>query len=101
VLRSPPISSLMWSLQYFSGVWAMSRLQWPRDLTHEAPSPARILVSWFRIQIEAWMSVCRQRPCGGLIPSPRSPTDSVYIKKLKKRAGPGWMDAWMDGRTEK
>jgi hypothetical protein len=31
-------------------------------------------------------SVCRQRPCDGLISSPRSPTDCVQIKKLKKAA---------------
>jgi hypothetical protein len=40
----------------------------------------------------AWMSVCVhsvcwQRPCGGLIPRPRSPTDCVEIKKMKKRPG--------------
>jgi hypothetical protein len=30
-------------------------------------------------------SVCRQRPCYGLIPRPRSPTNWYGIKKLKKR----------------
>jgi hypothetical protein len=30
-------------------------------------------------------SVCRQRLCQRLIPRPRSPTDGVQIKKLKKR----------------
>jgi GT2 family glycosyltransferase len=31
-------------------------------------------------------SVCRQRPCVGLIPRPRIPADCVWIKKLKKSA---------------
>jgi hypothetical protein len=31
-------------------------------------------------------SVCRLRPCVGLIPRPRSPTDCVRIKKLNKLA---------------
>jgi hypothetical protein len=34
-------------------------------------------------------SVSRKRPCDGLIPRPRSPTDCVYrIKKPKKRPRP-------------
>jgi hypothetical protein len=31
-------------------------------------------------------SVCRQRPCDGLIPRPRSSTDSVQIIKTEKAA---------------
>jgi hypothetical protein len=55
-------------------------------LRHELSFPARTLGSWFRIPLEEWMpafilclccSVCRKRPCDGLIHRPRSPTDSL------------------------
>jgi hypothetical protein len=35
-------------------VWAA----WQRSLGHEQSSPARTQGSWFRIRLEAWMSVC-------------------------------------------
>jgi hypothetical protein len=65
------------------------RSQWPRGLRHELSSLARTLRSWVRILLKAWMStlcafilclccsVCMQRPCNGLIPRSRSPTDCV------------------------
>jgi hypothetical protein len=31
---------------------------WPRGLRHELSSFARTLGSWFRIPLDAWMSVC-------------------------------------------
>jgi hypothetical protein len=34
------------------------RSQWLRGLRHELSSPAQILGSWIRIQLEAWISVC-------------------------------------------
>jgi hypothetical protein len=34
------------------------RSQWQHGLRHEHSSPARILGSWIRIPLEAWMSVC-------------------------------------------
>jgi hypothetical protein len=34
------------------------RSQWRRGLRHELSSPAGTLVSWVRIQLDAWMSVC-------------------------------------------
>jgi hypothetical protein len=45
-------------------------------------SPARRLGSWVRIPFHAWRSVCvyfvcKYRPCEGLIPCPKSPTDYV------------------------
>jgi hypothetical protein len=36
----------------------LRRPQWSRELRHEPSSPARILVSWARIPLEARMSVC-------------------------------------------
>jgi hypothetical protein len=56
---------------------------------YELSSLARTLGSWIRIPLKAWLSVfcafilclccsvCRQRSCDGVIPCPRSPTDSV------------------------
>jgi hypothetical protein len=35
-----------------------SRSQWPRSLRHELSSLARMLGSWVRILLKAWMSVC-------------------------------------------
>jgi hypothetical protein len=35
-----------------------NRSQWPRGLRHELSSPARILGSWVRTPLKAWMSVC-------------------------------------------
>jgi hypothetical protein len=32
--------------------------QWPRSLRHELSSLSRTLGSWFRIPLNAWMSVC-------------------------------------------
>jgi hypothetical protein len=77
------------------------RSQRPRGLRHELSSFAPMLGSWVRIPLRAWMfgvcvcararlfclycPVCRQRPCDGLIPRPRNPTDYVYSNKLKKR----------------
>jgi hypothetical protein len=50
--------------------------------------------------------VCRQPPCDGLIPRPRSPTDCVKDQKTEKavkvqptkwcRAIDEWMDGWVD-----
>jgi hypothetical protein len=34
-----------------------SRSQWPRGLKHEISSPARMLGSWVRIPLKAWMFV--------------------------------------------
>jgi hypothetical protein len=34
------------------------RSQWPHSIRHELSSPAQTLGSWFRIPLEAWMSVC-------------------------------------------
>jgi hypothetical protein len=36
----------------------MCRWKWAPSLRLEIPSPAQTLWSWFRIQLEAWMSVC-------------------------------------------
>jgi hypothetical protein len=56
----------------------------PSGLRHVLTSAARKLGSWVWISLEAWMCVrvflcCvvlgRQRPCVGLIPRPRSPTN--------------------------
>jgi hypothetical protein len=33
--------------------------------------------------VSCFYSVCRWRPCNGLIPRPRTPTDFYRIKKLK------------------
>jgi hypothetical protein len=71
--------------RYMQLTW---RSLWPRGLRHQQSSLARKLGSWVRIQLKAWMSVCafilrlccpvcRQRPCDGLIPCPRSPTNCV------------------------
>jgi hypothetical protein len=69
-----------WSALVKSECEISGRSQWPRDLRHEQSSPARTLGWWVRISVKAWMrvcvySVCRQRPCNGLIPRPRSPAD--------------------------
>jgi hypothetical protein len=73
--------------------------RWPRDLRHELFSLARTLGSWVRNLLKSWMSVCafilclcfsvcRRRPCDGLISRPRSPTVCVkMIMELKKRLG--------------
>jgi hypothetical protein len=58
-----------------------SRSQWPRGLRHELSSLARILGSWVRIPLKAWMSAFILYLC--CIPSPGSPTGSLRIKKLK------------------
>jgi hypothetical protein len=48
-------------------------------------SPARTLGSWIRIPLKTWICVyyvcVRQRPCDGLIPRPRSPTDCLRLRK--------------------
>jgi hypothetical protein len=62
------------------------RSQWPWGLRHEMSSPARTLGSWVRIPLKEWMSICvysvfvRLRPCDGLIPRPRSPTDCLRLR---------------------
>jgi hypothetical protein len=53
------------------------------------PALARTVRSWVRSHskhgcISAFiLCLCRYRPCDGLIPLPRSPTDCLRIKKLK------------------
>jgi hypothetical protein len=38
------------------GIGTLSRLLWPRGLSHELSSPTQTLGSWVRIPLEAWMS---------------------------------------------
>jgi hypothetical protein len=98
----------------------MSRSKWPHALRHETLLLARKLGSWDWIPLEARMSVCsysvfllfyvcKYRPSDGLIPCPRSPTDCVWIKKLKMQPRPtravepymgGWMGEWMVGSID-
>jgi hypothetical protein len=61
-------------------VLIFSRSQGPYSLRHEPSSRSRTLKLWFRIPLEALMSVCRQRPCGGLIP-----VQSVLLTKYTRR----------------
>jgi hypothetical protein len=82
-----------------------SRSQWTRGLRHKLSSLTLTLKSWVRIPLKAWISVlcafilclccsvCRQRPCDGLIPRPRRPTDYVQDQETEKKGqGPtkGW-----------
>jgi hypothetical protein len=72
-----------------NGRFSLSPSRWPRGLSHAPSSFARTLGSWVRIPLKAWMSVlcafilclccsvCRYKPCEGLIPRQRSPTDCV------------------------
>jgi hypothetical protein len=39
-------------------VIVVCRSQWPRSLRHELSSPSQTLVSWVRMPLETWMSVC-------------------------------------------
>jgi hypothetical protein len=39
------------------------RSQWPHGLRHELSSPAQTLEFWFRIPLDAWMSVCVYPMC--------------------------------------
>jgi hypothetical protein len=67
-------------------------------ITVAARSKARLLEHWNRVfeyhlrhgclcafVLCFCYSVCRQRPCDKLILRPRSQTDCVWIKKLKRR----------------
>jgi hypothetical protein len=75
--------------QFCCGNIHTGRSQWPRSLRHELSSIAWTLGSWVRIPLKAWTSVlcafilclccslCKERPCDGLIPCPRGTTDSV------------------------
>jgi hypothetical protein len=76
------------SVHVIINILAMKRLrsQWSRVRRQEPSSPTRALGSWFGIPLEAGMCVrvysvcvvmCRERPCVGPIPRPRSPTDCV------------------------
>jgi hypothetical protein len=76
-IRSRPIQDLL---------PCISQSLWSRGVRHESSSPAETLESWVRTPLEAWMFlfilclcrlVCRYRPCEGLIPHPKSPTDCV------------------------
>jgi hypothetical protein len=44
--------------KFRTGVYASCRSQWPRGLRHELSSLSRMLGSWVRIPLKAWMSVC-------------------------------------------
>jgi hypothetical protein len=63
-----------------------SRSQWSRGLRQEMSSPAQTLGSWGRIPIRTRISLCiysvcvSYRPCDGLIPRPRSPTDCLRLR---------------------
>jgi hypothetical protein len=80
-----------------------SRSRWPRGLRHELFSLARMLGSWVRIPLKAWMSVCvcvRYRPCDGLITCPRSPiVDVKRLRNWRRVQGPTKgcraVDEWM------
>jgi hypothetical protein len=39
-------------------IFYYGRSQWPRDLRHKPFSLARMLGSWVRNPVKAWMSVC-------------------------------------------
>jgi hypothetical protein len=58
--------------------------QWPRGLRHEMSSSALTMGSWVRIALKACMClfcVCiRQRPCDGLIPRRRRPTECLRLR---------------------
>jgi hypothetical protein len=64
------------------------RSQWARGLRLEPSSPAQTLECGFESHsrhgclcafiLRLCRSVCRQRPCDGLIPLPRSPTYCVW-----------------------
>jgi hypothetical protein len=75
----------------FSGYQTHScRSEWPRGLRHELSPFAWTLGPWVRIPLKArclcLFCVCvRQRPCNGLIPRPRSPTDRLRNWSETKR----------------
>jgi hypothetical protein len=72
--------------------------QVPHGLRHEVYSPALTLVSWVQIPLKARMSVlcafilclfcslCRLRPCDGMILRQRIPTDCVKDQENEKAA---------------
>jgi hypothetical protein len=73
------------------------RLQLPRGLRHQLSSSAQTVRSWVEshsrhgcqcASILGSCSVCRQRPCDGLIPSSRSPTTLYRTKKVEKQPRP-------------
>jgi hypothetical protein len=76
--------------------WWWRRIQWPRGLRHEPSSPVRTLGPWFRIPLDAWMSVCVYSVCvvlcvGSGFVTGWAPVQGVQptvyrIKKLKKRS---------------
>jgi hypothetical protein len=81
---------LEYTFPLFCGcIYIYSRSQRPCGLRHELSSLAGTLGSWVQIPLKARMSVCafilclcsmcRYRPCDGLITRPSSPT--VCIKK--------------------
>jgi hypothetical protein len=45
-------------IKFSDGSSCTSRSQWPRGFRHEIFSLSRILESWVRIPLKAWMSVC-------------------------------------------